>query len=90
MLVKLLGFIDLAAVFAVLLSSILPARVLLVLGIFIILKGFTFGITRSVMNILDIVCGLLIILMAFKITSLTIIILVTLFLLQKAFFSIIS
>ena len=90
MLVKLLGLIDLAAVFAVLLSPLLPARVLLVLGIFIILKGFTFGITRSVMNILDIVCGLLIILMAFKITSLTIIILVTLFLLQKAFFSIIS
>ncbi len=90
MLVKLLGIIDLAAVIAVLLSPILPTRVLLALGIFIILKGLTFGITRSVMNLLDIVCGLLIILMAFKITSLTIIILVTLFLLQKAFFSIIS
>lgn len=90
MLVKLLGFIDLAAVIAVLLSSILPTRVLLALGIFIILKGFTFGITRSVMNMLDIVCGVLIILMAFKITSLTIIILVTLFLLQKALFSVLA
>ncbi|MBI4149890.1 hypothetical protein HY488_00640 [Candidatus Woesearchaeota archaeon] len=90
MLVKLLGIMDLAAVIIVLLSPALPTKIVLYVAAFIVMKGLFFGITRSIMNILDIVCGILIILMAFKITSLAIIIIVTVFLLQKAFFSIIA
>ena len=90
MLVKLLGVMDLAAVVVVLLAPALPAKIILYVAAFIIMKGVFFGITRSIMNLLDVVCGVLIVLLAFNITSLPLIILITLFLLQKAFFSIIA
>lgn len=87
MLLKLLGVMDLLAVFAVLLSPALPSKIILYVAVFIIMKGLLFGLTRSIVNTLDVICGLLIVLMAFKVTSLAIMVVVTLFLLQKAFFS---
>ena len=90
MLVKLLGIMDLAAVIAVLLAPALPAKVIMYIAAFVIMKGLFFGMTRSIINLLDIVCGVLIALMAFHITSTPIIIIITLFLLQKAFFSFIA
>lgn len=87
MLLKLLGVMDLLAVIVVLLSPALPSKIVLYVAVFIIMKGLFFGLTRSIINILDVVCGILIALMAFKITSLAIMIVITLFLLQKAFFS---
>jgi hypothetical protein len=90
MLVKLLGIMDLAAVMAVLLAPALPAKMVLYVAVFIAMKGLFFGIFRSVMNLLDVVCGVLIAMMAFDVTSTPIIIVVTLFLLQKAFFSVIA
>ena len=90
MLVKLLGVMDLAAVIIVLLAPALPQRMVIYVAIFIAMKGLLFGPLRSIMNLLDIVCGVLIALMAFGITSTLIIVLIVLFLLQKAFFSVIA
>ena len=81
---------DLLAVIIVLLSPILPTKMVVYIAGFIIMKGLFFGMTGNIMSMLDIVCGICIVLLAFKLVSTTIMIIVVLFLLQKAFLSIIA
>ncbi len=90
MLLKLLGLFDLAAVMIILLSSVLPMKVVLYTGGLLVMKGLIFSLGGSLISLLDVLCGVLVILIAFKITSGIIILLVVLFLVQKALLSMIA
>ncbi|MFA7707812.1 MAG: hypothetical protein WCX73_02585 [Candidatus Pacearchaeota archaeon] len=95
MILKILGIIDILAGICFWLFGIfhiLPSSFILILGLFLLAKGVVFVTTLNVVSILDIICAIVII----SSTATEIImphwavILITLFLLQKGIFSMLS
>lgn len=85
---KILAIVDLVAVFAILAAPILPTKVIIYCAGYLIMKGGFFAITSyDIASILDVICGIIIILLAFGISHGTVNIIVLLYLIQKAVFS---
>jgi len=87
MLAKILALVDFFAIGVVLLSAVLPLKVIIYGGGFLLAKGMFFTMTGNIISVLDIICAVLIILMGFGISNTVLLVIVVLFLLQKAFFS---
>ena len=90
MFIKVLGVIDLIAAVSLLLSSILPKEWVLLMGIYLLLKGGLFLLSGDLMSLLDITVAIYFILVANEISSVVVTALATLFLLQKGAFSLLS
>ena len=93
MLVKLLGILDIfiAVVFWIFgVFHVIPGKFLTVLGIILLVKGVIFIIGLSVASIIDIACALIIIIAGSVTVPHVMIVLVSLFLVQKGIFSLLS
>lgn len=95
MLLRVFGVIDfaIAAFFAINIFDKLgffPDKIILIAGIVLLVKGIFFLIFMDFASIIDIICGIIIIISIFIPISQIISALVVIFLLQKAFFSTVS
>ena len=87
-LAKLLAIVDLVAIFAILAAPILPVKVMMYSAGYLILKGGMFAImSYDLASFLDLLCGVVIIFLAFDISNSTINLIVLLYLVQKVVFS---
>ena len=91
MIVKILGALDIFAalcfwIFGVFHLNMLSGLIL-VLGFFLLVKGIAFAVTLNLMSIIDIICAFIIIGSTSMSMPLVIVIIVSLFLLQKGIFS---
>jgi hypothetical protein len=90
MITKILGGIDLFGGIIIIInfiSSLIPQKFLLFLGLIILIKGVSFSITLNFASIGDIVSGILIVVMAFAGTPFFIILIISIFLIQKGIVS---
>jgi len=88
MLIKLLGFADILAIIALITSSILPQSLVLLMAVYLILKGIIFiAIGSGIANFLDIIAGLYIAAASYSISHWVITSIVIIYLGQKAFIS---
>jgi len=58
MIVKVLGFLDLLGVLAILLSPFLPSQALMNVGMILSMKGIIFASMRNLTSILDLLAGI--------------------------------
>jgi hypothetical protein len=94
MIVKLLGALDLFIalcfwVFGVFHLNFLGSFIL-ILGFFLLIKGIVFATTLNIVSIIDIVCALIILGSVSMTMPIFIVIIVSLFLVQKGVFSMLS
>ena len=91
MILKLLAFADILAILALLLSSFLPKTLILLMALYLVVKGLTFIFLFGNLfpSFFDVLCGFYIILAGFGITHWILTVIVILFLGQKAFFSLV-
>lgn len=87
MLIKLLGLADLAAVITIIAAPILPANIIIYSAGYLIFKGGLFAINGNIISVLDVVCGIFTLLLAFDISHPYITLFMLIFLVQKVFFS---
>tara|TARA_Y100000310_G_C20690587_1_gene821943 strand:+ start:3905 stop:4186 length:282 start_codon:yes stop_codon:yes gene_type:complete len=93
MIVKILGILDIfiAIVFWLFgMFHIIPSNFILLLGMILLVKGLVFVFNLNITSILDIVSAVLIILATSINMPIIVIALITLFLLQKGVFSLMS
>ncbi len=90
MIVKFLGILDLVLAVGLLLASVLPAEVLMVFGLYLLVKGGFFLLTGDWMSVLDIGVAIYFMVAAFGVTSAVITAVATLFLIQKGGFSLLN
>lgn len=90
MFIKLLGIADLVAAASLLLSSVLPPEWIMVMGIYLLLKGGFFLLSGDWMSLIDVGVAVYLILVANGVSSTVITALAVLFLLQKGGFSLLS
>jgi len=94
MIVKILGALDILValcfwIFGVFHINILSSFIL-ILGFFLLIKGIVFATTLNITSIIDIVCSLIIIGSTSMTMPIIIVIIVSLFLVQKGVFSMLS
>ena len=75
------------AVLTVIASPVIPMRFILIIGALLVFKGGFFALQGDAISFLDVICGFLILFLAFDVFSTIIMIIVVLFLLQKIFFT---
>ena len=93
MIIKILGILDIfvALVFWVFgIFHIIPKSFILILGLFLLVKGLVFSIKINVTSTLDVISAIIIISSTSVPMPRFIVIIVTLFLLQKGAFSLLS
>ena len=93
MIVKILGILDIFIgicfwLFGI--FNIIPNNFIMILGLILLVKGVVFVINLNIISILDIISGLIIILGTSIALPKIVIIVLTLFLLQKGVFSLLS
>lgn len=93
MIVKALGILDIFIavcfwVFGIL--NFLPERFILILGFILLVKGVIFVLGLSITSIIDIICGILIAIASEVAMPKFVVILISLFLLQKGIFSLLG
>lgn len=90
MILKILGFADFLAIVALLSANILPKILVIIMAGYLIVKGLFFALTGGVFpSFFDILSGLYLIIAANGVTHWILTTFVTLFLIQKAFFSLV-
>ena len=90
MIVKLLGFTDILAIVALLGASMLPQISVLIMGLYLIIKGVLFMILGGQLpNILDIICGFYIVTVSYGLSHWVINLIVILYIGQKAIISLV-
>lgn len=94
MIVKILGALDIFValcfwIFGVFHLSFLGGLIL-VLGFFLLVKGIAFAVTLNVVSIIDIICAFIIIGSTSMSMPIVVVIIVSLFLIQKGIFSMLS
>lgn len=93
MILKILGILDILAAVSVWLFGffhILPQTFLLIIALYLLVKGVVFLISMDIASILDIICaGIIFLALSFNMPK-AVILIVTLFLLQKGVLSLIS
>ena len=93
MIVKILGILDIIAAILFWIGGmfhIIPANMLLIVGFYLLVKGAVFLIFKDIASILDIVCSAVVFLAVSFSIPLIIVIIVSLFLLQKGIFSLLA
>ena len=90
MFIKVLGVADLVAALSLLLASILPSEWMMILGIYLLLKGGLFLLSGDWMSSLDVIVAIYFMLVSFGITNAIVTALACLFLLQKGAFSLLN
>ncbi len=90
MLIKLLGIADILTILALIGSTFLPQQIIIIMGIYLIIKGLFFIVTGSLFpNFFDMISGVYIIIVSFGFSHWIPTSIVILFLVQKAFISLI-
>jgi hypothetical protein len=84
---KIMGVGDFIAIILILFAPVLPMKVILYGAAWLILKGGIFAMTGNIVSMLDVLCGLWTVALAFGAHSSTITIIVIIFLGQKVVFS---
>ena len=87
MIVKLLGGFDLIAVIVIFFSSIFPQKLLLYAAGYLLFKGMFFAMGGDIASIIDVLCGVYVVLISYGISSSFITVLVLIYLVQKVVFS---
>ncbi len=88
MILKILGLADILAIMALLAATILPQKLVILMALYLIIKGLFFILTGGVFpSFFDIISGLYLVIASFGISHWIPTVVITLFLLQKAFFS---
>ncbi|MGB9748866.1 MAG: hypothetical protein ACP5OZ_01860 [Candidatus Woesearchaeota archaeon] len=87
---KVLGVLDLAVAIVLSCSTFLSASIVKQAGIYLLLKGVLFSFSGDIASILDILSAIYIIVLSFGISSPFISIIVFVYLLQKALYSIVT
>ena len=93
MLVKILGILDLLAAIIFFLSTLInfiPDKLIIIIAGYLIIKGAIFAIMLDIASILDIISGAMIYLSTLITLHPLIVFFVCLFIIQKAFFSMVS
>ena len=94
MIIKLFGIVDFLIAAILLIQNyffkIFPSSVIWTVGIYLLIKGIAFVIILDFASLIDIICGIIIILTIFFNVPGLLIGAVILWLLQKGFFSIVS
>lgn len=97
MIIKLFGIADLLVALAFMLNNLFdktsnwfPNSIVLFLAIYLIIKGFFFVLTWDLASTIDIICGILILLSIYISIPTVLSIIILIFIIQKAFFSLIS
>ncbi len=90
MIIKILAIADILAIIALLGSSLLPQNIIILMGLYLIIKGLVFTLLyRNIISFLDSVCGFYLILAAFSFAHWIPTTIVLIYLGQKAFFSLV-
>ncbi len=88
MLIKILGFADILTIIALLAASILPQPLVILMAVYLILKGIIFvTIGGNIIDILDVIAGFYIATASYGISHWIITSIVVIYLGQKAFIS---
>ncbi len=88
MLIKLLGLTDILAIIALIASSILPQSLVILMAVYLVMKGVIFiAIGGDMINILDIFAGIYTAAASYNISHWIITLIVVIYLGQKAFIS---
>ena len=88
MILKLLAFADILVILSILGASILPQKLVILMGIYLIIKGLTFIFLGGLFpNFFDMLIGFYLILVAFSLSHWIFTVIAIIFLGQKAFFS---
>lgn len=97
MIIKLFGVADLLVALAFMLNSLFdktsnwfPDNIVLILAIYLLVKGIFFVFTWDLASIIDIICGILVILSLYLSLPAVLSIIIVIFIIQKAVFSLIS
>lgn len=96
MLSKILGILDLLVAIILILNLLdknntwFPNKIILVAGIYLLIKGLLFVFFLDFASTLDVISGIIILLWIILNIPSVVILLITVFLFQKAFFSILS
>lgn len=94
MIIKLLGFLDIVAAILFFINNsffnILPTSIILVVAIYLIIKGVIFVISADMASIIDIACGIVILSSAFFVLPRLVAVIVAVYLVQKGVFSMLS
>ncbi len=94
MIVKVLGALDILVALSFWVFEIFHINVMagfiLVLGFFLLIKGIAFATTLNITSILDIICALIIMASTSMVMPRVVVIILSLFLLQKGIFSILG
>jgi hypothetical protein len=94
MIVKILGVLDILAaisfwIFGIFHLSIM-ATFIMILGFFLLIKGIGFAVTVNIVSVIDIICAFIIIGSTTYSMPIVVVIITSLFLLQKGIFSMLS
>ena len=91
MLVKVLGFADFVAVFSLVFIDYLPKSLVLIMGLYLLVKGVFFTlIGGSMVSLIDCCCGIYHVMAVFGFGHWIITFIVVTFIFQKAFISFVS
>ena len=90
MIVKLLGLLDLVVAIILAASNSLPNIIVKQAGFYLTLKGLFFSLTGDFASIIDFFVGIYIIISSFGVQNTIVSLIVFLYLLQKAIFSLFS
>jgi|ETNmetMinimDraft_2_1059921.scaffolds.fasta_scaffold269888_1 hypothetical protein len=87
MIVKLLGGFDLIAVIIIFFSAIFPQKLILYAAGYLLFKGIIFAMGGDIASIIDVLCGVYVVLLSYGISSTLVTVIVLVYLVQKVAFS---
>jgi len=90
MLIKILGTIDLLAILSLILVEYLPHGLIIIMAVYLMVKGIFFGLTGSFISLVDSLAGFYLVAASYGFYHWIISIILVIFLLQKAIISIFS
>ncbi|MBS3175104.1 hypothetical protein J4440_04445 [Candidatus Woesearchaeota archaeon] len=90
MILKLLGITDLLVLVSLLLVSYLPETLVIIMAVYLIIKGVIFTLFGDPISLADIFCGLYIVSAAYGLAHWSITLIIIVFILQKSVVSILS
>ena len=90
MIVKILGVADMLAVLSLLLASVIPQVIIIIMALYLIIKGLIFTIIGNIPSFIDLIIGFYIIAVSFGISHWIITLIVVVYIVQKAVISVFS
>lgn len=90
MLIKLMGLADMLAVLALYASTFLPGYIIIIMAIYLMIKGLIFAVMGNIVSLIDMLIGFYMILIIFGISYWIITLLFAAHLLQKSIVSVFS